>query len=51
VASQALDYLTEHGFSEWRIAWASNTEEALETLGGFLLLLVPLFVRPDRNNN
>jgi hypothetical protein len=44
-SSQVLDYLTEHGFSEWRIAWESNTEEALETLGGFILMLVPLFMR------
>lgn len=42
--SQGMDYLAEHGYSHWKLAWESNTEEALETLGGFMLMLVPLSI-------
>ena len=51
VASQGMDYLAEHGYSHWKLAWESNTEEALETLGGFMLMLVPLTVKPSRAGN
>jgi hypothetical protein len=51
VASQGMDYLAEHGYSHWKLAWESNTEEALETLGGFMLMLVPLSVKDTSVKN